>query len=56
MPLVTHEMPFARTFADRVVFMGGVVVESVVVESGPPEQLFGDPHRGADAGVLKRVV
>lgn len=36
MLVVTHEMSFARDVADRVVFMEG----GVIVEEGPPEQLF----------------
>src|SRR5690606_17481875 len=39
MLLVTHEMRFAREFADRVVFMDG----GVVVEVGPPEEIFTRP-------------
>jgi len=40
MLVVTHEMAFARAVADRVVFMEG----GVIVEEGPPEQIFGDPR------------
>jgi polar amino acid transport system ATP-binding protein len=36
MVAVTHEMGFARSTADSVVFMD----KGVVVESGPPEQIF----------------
>jgi len=36
MVAVTHEMGFARSSADTVVFMD----RGVVVESGPPEQIF----------------
>ena len=36
MVAVTHEMGFARSTADSVVFMDN----GVVVESGPPEQIF----------------
>jgi ABC-type polar amino acid transport system ATPase subunit len=39
MVVVTHEMGFARRVADTVVFMDG----GVVVESGPPEQIFEHP-------------
>lgn len=38
MVIVTHEMAFARDVADRVIFMEG----GVIVEEGPPQQLFGD--------------
>jgi polar amino acid transport system ATP-binding protein len=36
---VTHEMRFARSAADRVVFMD----EGAVVETGPPGQIFDGP-------------
>ena len=36
MVIVTHEMDFARSFADTVVFMD----RGRVVETGPPEQIF----------------
>ena len=53
MLVVSHEMRFARDAADRVVFMD----HGLIVEEGPPEQIFGAPqeartqriHRGADA-------
>jgi polar amino acid transport system ATP-binding protein len=38
--IVTHEMEFAELVADRVVFMEG----GVIVEQGPPEQIFSAPH------------
>jgi L-cystine transport system ATP-binding protein len=40
MIVVTHEMQFARDMADRVVFFDG----GRVAESGPPEQVFGNPE------------
>jgi polar amino acid transport system ATP-binding protein len=36
MVVVTHEMAFARSTSDAVVFMD----HGQVVESGPPEQIF----------------
>lgn len=39
MVVVTHEMRFAREVADKVVFMDG----GVVVESGTPAEVIGDP-------------
>ena len=39
MVAVTHEMRFARGAADRVVFID----EGVVVEAGPPQQIFDQP-------------
>ena len=40
MIVVTHEMEFARTVADRVLFMA----EGNIEEAGTPEQVFGHPH------------
>jgi polar amino acid transport system ATP-binding protein len=40
MLVVTHEMGFARKVADQVVFMD----EGLVVEAGPPAQIFDDPQ------------
>lgn len=40
MVVVSHEMGFAREVADRMVFMD----EGVIVEQGPPEQLFANPQ------------
>ena len=40
MVVVTHEMGFSRNVSDKVAFMDG----GVVVESGHPEQVFGDPQ------------
>jgi len=40
MIVVTHEMGFARDVADRVVFMDG----GVIVEEGPPNQIFDNPQ------------
>ena len=39
MIVVTHELGFARDMADQVVFMA----DGVVVETGPPAQVLGDP-------------
>ena len=39
MIVVTHEMDFARSVADMVIYMADGVIE----EMGPPEQVFGDP-------------
>ncbi len=51
MLLVTHEMAFARQFADRVVFMDG----GRVVEEGPPEALFDSPREERTQQFLRRV-
>ena len=38
--IVTHEMEFARSISDRVIFMADGVIE----EEGSPEQVFGNPQ------------
>jgi general L-amino acid transport system ATP-binding protein len=40
MLVVTHEMAFARSVADRMVFMD----EGQIVEQAPPAQFFTDPR------------
>lgn len=40
MVCVTHEMGFARTVADRVIFMD----QGQIVEAGPPDSLFTSPR------------
>ena len=52
MMVVTHEMSFARDVADRVVFMDG----GYVVESGPPEQVIGNPQHERTRSFLDRVL
>jgi polar amino acid transport system ATP-binding protein len=48
MVVVTHEMGFARSAADAVVFMA----HGVVVESGPPERIF----EGAETDRLRQFL
>ncbi|RKR91244.1 amino acid ABC transporter ATP-binding protein (PAAT family) [Micromonospora pisi] len=52
MLVVTHEMSFAREVASRVVFMDG----GTVVESGPPEEVFGAPREARTREFLHRVL
>lgn len=40
MVVVSHEMRFARSAADRVVFMA----DGQIIEAGPPEQIFTSPE------------
>jgi polar amino acid transport system ATP-binding protein len=49
--MATHEMAFARSAADRVVFLDG----GRVLEEGPPEQVLGDPVHERTRRFLKRV-
>lgn len=50
MLIVTHEMAFAREVADRIVFMA----DGVIVEQGPPEQLFDHPQQERTRQFLSR--
>ncbi len=50
MVVVTHEMAFARDVADRVVFMA----DGVIVEQGPPEQVFGNTQSERTKAFLSR--
>ncbi len=51
MAVVTHEMRFAREVASRVLFMD----EGVIVESGPPEAVFGNPQNARTKEFLAKV-
>jgi polar amino acid transport system ATP-binding protein len=52
MLLATHEMGFAREVATKVCFLH----EGVVHETGPPEQIFGDPTQERTRAFLKRII
>ena len=52
MLIVTHEMEFAKEVADRVVFMD----KGVIVEEGPPEQIFNHPEKERTQEFLKRTL
>jgi polar amino acid transport system ATP-binding protein len=52
MIVVTHEMAFARDVADRVVFMD----QGVIVEEGPPVQLFDQPTTDRLKSFLSRFL
>jgi len=51
MVVVTHEMAFARDVADRVVFMD----EGVIVEEGPPPDVFDRPKNARTLSFLGKV-
>jgi polar amino acid transport system ATP-binding protein len=51
MVVVTHEMEFAREVADRVVMMD----HGVVLEQGPPRQIFGAPQHERTQRFLRRM-
>jgi polar amino acid transport system ATP-binding protein len=52
MVVVTHEMGFARSAADAVVFMD----HGKVVETGPPERLFEDAETDRLRQFLSQVL
>ena len=52
MVVVSHEMAFAREVADNVAFMN----QGLIVEEGPPEQIFGDPKDPRLRDFLRRVL
>ncbi|MET7822456.1 amino acid ABC transporter ATP-binding protein [Micromonospora zamorensis] len=52
MVLATHEMSFAREVADQVCFLD----EGRVVESGPPEQVLGEPTQPRTRQFLHRII
>jgi polar amino acid transport system ATP-binding protein len=50
--LVTHEMRFARELADVVYFTDG----GVIVESGPPDDLFDRPSKERTRDFLSQIL
>ena len=52
MVVVTHEMGFAREVSNRVVFMD----KGVIVEEGPPEQIFTNPQNERTKEFLSRYL
>jgi polar amino acid transport system ATP-binding protein len=52
MILATHEMGFARDIAHRVCFLDA----GVILEQGPPEQIFTDPKEDRTKRFLQRIV
>ncbi len=50
--IVTHEMGFARTVSDRVLFIDG----GVIAEEGTPEQLFDHPKNPRTKEFLSQVL
>src|SRR5689334_13132370 len=51
MVVVTHEMGFAREVADHIIFMD----KSVIVEEGPPEQIFDYTENERTRNFLGRI-
>ena len=52
MIVVTHEMGFAREVADEVIFMD----KAVIVEEGPPEQVFDHPQHERTREFLRMIL
>ncbi|MCC2030293.1 amino acid ABC transporter ATP-binding protein [Microbacterium tenebrionis] len=52
MVVVTHELAFAREAADHVLFLDG----GIVLEEGPPEQLFTAPRHERTRRFLARIL
>ena len=52
MLVVTHEMGFARAVADRMYFFD----EGLVVESGTPEYIFGEPKEDRTKLFLSQIL
>ena len=52
MLIATHEMAFAREIANRVCFLEG----GVILEQGPPEQIFGAPSEPRTQQFLQRII
>jgi polar amino acid transport system ATP-binding protein len=52
MLVATHEMSFARDVANRVCFLD----EGVILEEGPPEQIFDAPREPRTQQFLRRIV
>ena len=52
MVCVTHEMGFARTIADRVIFID----EGEIVEAAPPERFFGAPENQRTRKFLSQIL
>jgi polar amino acid transport system ATP-binding protein len=52
MLLATHEMGFARDIASRVCFLD----DGVILEQGPPAQIFSEPREARTRQFLNRII
>jgi polar amino acid transport system ATP-binding protein len=52
MVLATHEMGFARDIASRVCFLD----EGVILEQGPPDEIFTEPREERTKQFLQRII
>lgn len=51
MIIVTHEMRFAESVSDQVVFMA----DGKIVEKGPPHQIFHEPRMERTRSFLRAI-
>ena len=52
MLVATHEMGFARDVADNVLFLDG----GVILEQGPPSEIFSNPRQPRTREFLQRII
>jgi polar amino acid transport system ATP-binding protein len=52
MIIATHEMAFAREVADKICFLDA----GVILEEGPPEQIFSEPREERTRAFLARII
>ena len=52
MVIATHEMGFARDIASRIVFLD----EGRILEEGPPDRIFRNPHEARTGEFLQRII
>ena len=52
MLIATHEMGFAKEIANRVCFLD----EGVILEQGPPAEIFSEPKEARTQAFLERIV
>jgi polar amino acid transport system ATP-binding protein len=52
MIIATHEMGFARDIASRVCFLD----DGIILEQGPPDRIFRDPHEDRTRQFLQRII
>ena len=52
MLIATHEMGFARDVADRVCFLD----QGMILEQGPPAEIFSSPQEARTQQFLQRII
>jgi len=52
MLIATHEMGFAREIAQRICFLDA----GVILEEGPPGEIFSDPRQERTRVFLQRII